>query len=86
MGNITTEMAREFARDYLGTLKEKGMENVLRSVKEIASIMNVDFDTASRFTAVAVYNEFMCRDRYNVKGYINFPTLYRVWEDNIAIR
>ena len=82
--NITPQQAHEFARDYLGTLKAKGMENTFRSIKSIAQIMGIDFDTACRFVVVAKANEYMSYDNANLKGYINFPTLFRVWEENIV--
>ena len=80
---ITEKQAKEFARDYLGTLKAKGMKNTYRSVKEIAKIMEIDFDKANHFVITAERNKFMCRDGLELKNFMNFPTLFKAWETNI---
>jgi hypothetical protein len=81
--NITPKMAHEFTRDYLGTLKTKGMENTFRSVKSIAQIMGIDFDKAVRFVVMAKANGFMYDDNQPMPSYINFPALFKVWEDHV---
>lgn len=82
---ITTQMAKEFARDLLGTLKTKGYKNTLRTVRDIANIMNISIDKAIRFIVVAERNGFMCSDNLKTENYISGFTLYKVWEDNITV-
>lgn len=82
---ITVEMAKEFARDYLGTLKAKGLKNTFRSTMEIARIMGIDFNKACRFVTVAKENRFMCADAYSLPRYMAFPTLFKVWEEHITV-
>lgn len=80
---ITVAQAKEFARDYLGTLKAKGMRNTYRSVREIARIMEIDVDKANHFVLTAERNNFMCRDGLVLENFMHFPTLFAVWEANI---
>ena len=81
---ITVEMTKEFARDYLGTLKAKGLKNSFRSIKEIARIMNIDFNKACKFVVIAKDNGYMCEDNYSLPKYMTFPTLFKVWEEHLT--
>ena len=80
----TSQQAKEFTRDYLGTLKAKGMKNTFRSAREIARIMGIDADKAIRFVVSAKANGYMCDDAIPMPSYINFPTLFKVWEEHIV--
>ena len=82
---VTVEQAKEFARDYLGTLKAKGLKNTFRSIKEISRIMGIDFNKACRFVIVAKENKFMCADAFSLPRYMAFPTLFKVWEEHITV-
>ena len=81
---VTLEMAKEFTRDYLGTLKAKGLKNEYHDVKTIAQIMGMDFNTVCHFVVVAEHNKFMCKDAYETSNYCNFPRLFKVWESHMA--
>ena len=80
---VTVGMAKEFARDYLGTLKANGMKNTFRSVKEIARLMNISVDKAIRFIGVAKANDFMCDDNNTMPSYMPSLTLFKVYETNL---
>ena len=80
MKEVTIKQAKEFVRDYAGTLKAKGLQNEFRSVKEIARIMGTDASTVTHFVLVAEQNKFMYGDNMELPSYINFPTLFKVCE------
>lgn len=80
---ITREMAKEFAKDYLTTLNSNGKKNTFRSAREIANLMNISIEKAIRFIVVSKANGFMCDDNRPMPNYMNFPTLFKVWEKNL---
>ena len=83
MVTVTRGMAKEFARDYLGTLKAHGKRNTYRSPREIARLMNITVDKAIKFIVVAKANNFMYDDNKATAHYISAPTLFKVCEANI---
>ena len=83
MVTVTRGMAKEFARDYLGTLKAHGKRNTYRSPREIARLMNITVDKAIKFIVVAKANDFMYEDNKATTSYIPSMTLFKVWEENI---
>lgn len=79
---VTKEMAKEFCRDYLGTLKAQNKRNCFNTVANIARTMGITTNKAMDFIIASKANGFMCDDN-NPTDTIYRLTLYKVMESHL---